>query len=125
MIVLPVPAEPAVRNSHLQRLFQTKRHQGFGGNVHTFAPRQDLSAGSCRRANSSTDRCALSASGNCAYDCADRCPAANVPTCTFVGSDTVRLRLYNTVLGLNPVSLAVDRNGIQIQRDLVVREVLY
>ena len=90
-ITLPIAAEPAVRGPRLQRLFQTKRHQRLGRNIHAFAPGQDLSTGSRCRANAAANRRTFSAAGNGADDRTDRCPAANEFTSALVGSETVRL----------------------------------
>ena len=122
----PIAAEPAVRGPRLQRLFQTKCHQRLGRNIHAFAPGQNLSTCSRCRANPPANRRAFSAARNGADDRTDRCPAANVFTSALVGSETVRLlRADDTVLRLNAIPPPVDRNGIQIQRDLVLRDVLY
>jgi len=107
--MFPIAAEPAVRDSRLQRLFQTKRHQRLGRNIDVFAPGQDLSTGSRCRANPPANRRALSAAGNGADDRADRCPAANEFTSALIGSETVRLlRVDDTVLRLDAIPLPVD-----------------
>src|ERR1051326_1398925 len=126
MIMSPVADEPAVRDSRLQRLLQTKRHKRLGRNIHVFAPGQDLSTGSRCRAKASPNRRTFSAAGNGADDRTDHCPAAEEFTSAAIGPETVRLlRVDDSVLRLNAISLPVDRNGLQIQSDLVLRNLLY
>src|ERR1051326_5011939 len=111
MIVLPIAAEAAVRDTHLQRLLQTKCHQRFGGNIHAFAAGQDLSAGSRCRPNPTANCRAFSAAANGADDRADRGPCADEGACPLIGSETVRpFRVNQAVLCLNAVTLPVDRD---------------
>src|SRR6476660_1178467 len=125
MIMLPVADESAVRGPRLQRLFQTKRHQRLGWNIHPFAPRQNLSTGSRCPAKASPNRRTFSAACNGADDRTDYCATAKEFTSPLIGSETVRLlRVDDTVLSLNAISLPVDRNRLQIQRDLVRRNIL-
>src|SRR4030095_4961637 len=126
MIMLTIAVEPAVRDPRSQRLLQTKRHQRLGWNIHGFATGQDLSTRVRRRANPTANRRAFSAAGNRADDGTDNCPSAHEFTRALIGSETVRLlRADDTVLRLNAIPLPIDRNGFQIQRDLILRDVLY
>src|SRR5438105_4162628 len=115
MIMPSVAAEPAVLDSRLQRLLQTKRHQRFGRDIDAFTFRQYLCAGPRRRANPTANRCAFSAAGNGADDRADCRASADEFACTLIGAKAVRLlRADDTVLRLNRIALPVYRDGLQI-----------
>ena len=108
----------------MQRLLQPERQQGFGWNIYALAPSQNLSSGSCSGANTRADRCSFSASGDGANYCAEHCAAADIFAGALVRSDTfLAFRGDDVILSVNRVTLPVDRNGIHIQRHLVVRDV--
>ena len=119
--MLPIAVEPAVRDPRSQAVVPNETSPTTRPEHLRFFPRQDLSTSSRCRANPTANRRTFSAAGNRADDRADRRTAANECTSALIGSETVRLlRADDTVLRLNAISLPVDRNGIQIQRDLVV-----
>jgi hypothetical protein len=86
----------------------------------------DLGTGSRCRAKASPNRRTFSAASNGADDRTDHCPTTKEFTSALIGSKTVRLlRADDTVQRLNAISLPIDRNGLQIQSDLVSRNGLY